>query len=151
VVGHGVSSIGRRPSSAPLRVEALHDPAAVRPGTLVVPPAGVLADDPAPEGLGLDVARELRDFPLPRKRVEQIASDLAADALTTMPAQDEELADIARAVPGEVGAVADQGETDQDAIGTHQVGRHLRIRPEPLDDGGVAVETLVADGPVVDR
>jgi len=33
----------------------------------------------------------------------------------------------------------------------HEIGRHPGIRPEPLDDLRVAVETVVADRPVVDR
>src|SRR5439155_15426399 len=132
------------------RVETLHDAAAVRARRLLVAPSGVLADDASPELLGLDVARELRDLPLAGKRVEHAPGDLAADTPTAVAPQDEELADVARAVPGEVGAVAREDEARQHAVGTHEVGRHPGIRPESLDRRDVAVEAVVADRPVVD-
>src|SRR5262249_6817314 len=69
---------------------------------------------------------------------------------TAMTAQDEELADVSRALPREVGAVAHQGEPGEDAVGVQEVGRHAGIGPETLDDLRVAVERVVADRPVVD-
>src|SRR5258705_10379661 len=138
-------------TSSPLGIEALHDTAAVRPRQLVVASPGVLADHAAPEGLGLDVARQLRDLPPPGKRVEQLPGDLAADALAAVAAQDEELADVPGTVAREVRAVADQHEADERPVDAHQERRELRIGPEPFNDRRVAVEAVVPDGPVVDR
>src|SRR5499425_1180421 len=88
--------------------------------------ARVLADDPPPEGLGLDVPRELRHLPLAGERVEHAAGDFGADALTAMAAQDEELADVPRAIPRAIGAVAHQREAGEHAVRVHEIGRHAR-------------------------
>src|SRR5439155_6212421 len=149
--GAADNSPGRARTSAAPGVEALHDAATVGPRLLDVASSGVLADDAPPERLGLDVPRELRDLPLAGEGVEHPAGDLGADPLTAVPAQDEELADVPGAVAREVGAFAHQREADEDAVDVDEIGRHPRIRPEPLDDLRVAVKTVVADGPVVDR
>src|SRR5262249_11210825 len=140
-------SAGTSPAAG---VEALHDAAPVGARLLHVADARVLADDAPPERLSLDVPRELRHFPLAGERVEHAARDLGADALAAMTTQDEELADIPRAVPREVGAVAHQREAGEHAVGVHEIGRHAGVGPEPLDDLRVAVESVVADRPVVD-
>src|SRR5262249_51325026 len=137
-------------SSAAPGVETLHDAAAVWPRLLDVPSAGVLADDTPPECLRLEVPCELRDLPLAGEGVEHPAGNLGADALPAVPAPGEEFADVPGAVAREVGAVAHQREAGEHAVRVHEIGRHPGIRPEPLDDLRVAVETVVADRPVVD-
>src|SRR5262249_29026053 len=138
------------PLPPPSVVEPLHDAASVGARLLVVAAAGVLADHPPPEGLRVDVARELGDLPLARIAVEHAAGDLGADAPAAVAAQDEKLADVPGALAREVGAVADEHEAGEDAVDAHEERHHLRVLPEAREGRGVAVPTVVGDRPVVD-
>src|SRR5207245_1207068 len=107
-------------------VDALHHALAVGTGLLVVATAGVAPDHPSPEGLGLDVAGELRDLPFAPELVEHAAGGLGTNTAPPVAAQDEELADVPRSPAREVGAVADQHEAREDAVHPHEERRQLR-------------------------
>jgi len=136
---------------SPLTVfEALHHALPVGARLLLVTASCVACDDPSPEGLGFDVARELRDLPLAPELVEHASRGLGPDPPPPVASQDEELADVPRSLAREVGAVTDQHEAREGTVYPDEERCHPRVGPEALDRRGVAVEAVVANGPVVD-
>ncbi len=88
--------------------------------------------------------------PLAPELVEQASRGLGPDPPPPVASQDEELADVPRSLAREVGAVTDQHEAREGTVHPDEERCHPRVDPEALDRRGVAVEAVVADGPVVD-
>src|SRR5438093_1570544 len=137
--------------SASRVVEALHLPSAVGPGHVLEAADRVAADDPPPERLRLDVAPELGDLPPAREHVEDASGHALARAPPPVPAQDQELADLARPVPREVRAVADQREARELPVHADQERPPVGVGPEAFDPRLDPVEPVVTDVPAVDR
>src|SRR5438067_7903736 len=68
-----------------------------------------------------------------------------------VPAQDQELADLARPVPREVRAVADQREARELPVHADQERPPVGVGPEAFDPRLDPVEPVVTDVPAVDR
>src|SRR3989442_7944247 len=137
--------------SASRVVEALHLPSAVGPGHVLEAAARVAADDPPPERLRLDVAPELGDLPPAREHVEDASGHALARAPPPVPAQDQELADLARPVPRELRAVADQREARELPVHADQERPPVGVGPEAFAPRLDPVEPVVAEAPAVDR
>ncbi|MGB3304676.1 MAG: hypothetical protein WBA63_00690 [Thermomicrobiales bacterium] len=132
--------IGNRAASesnaAQLAVERLHRaaPAIVAPLHVRELPTRVPVDHPAPERLGTEIPRKLRDLPPPRVTIEKLACDVLPYAEASIPPEDKEIRDGRDApLAGEMAVAVNDRESRQFPVYPDEEGMPLTISPATIE------------------
>jgi hypothetical protein len=106
-------------------------------------------DQTTPEPLGRDVPGKLGELPSPGVAREQRFGDACAHAAPSIPAEHEELDDLADALSRELRVVADQREAGESPVHPDHEVTSAAAGPETLEPGGGSERPIGIDAPTV--